>query len=1183
MPFAHAQDISSKQFDRGTVTDEVSAESDPCKSAEPKGMTKDFRECSADCKTVCSYKTTVDGVNCFACQQGGDETCKDIGLLDHPHPWCQPGGVCYDTAELYCTAPTSTTTPKRSRVTCTSCKKRPDMCWQKVKNGTTSLTNCRLGCWNGTCKYVGKYKEKEWDGTDEFLHCYECVTPPPPPSCEDLKWGTDWEADCLNQCSVPGYCEEFEFEVGKKNPKACQPADTSVKKGEKGEDDGGGTRTRGGGAGGGRTPKPGEGINDPTKPFGPNETAESIKSKPPCEEVADGLNNPEVFTIEPPPVELERRQRWTQRFQSAVEKLSERAGEIDEHLSEQRGDIQRLESRVSQAQADLKKAKAAARGAENLGAYGKARLKDLKKAQDHFNSLSSELNQSRTGLRRQQASFNKDLSALKFDAQRALYQADPSAQLSESLSRTDSYYEAYRDHERNRQMKKISDNVFADKEAELQSKINRGGENADAYQTQLDNLRRGKQEWDAVYDRRQRMLATDINRMQKENGEIGAGPYDLQSLQKHAGQAAVEVHKQINKLKRLKALMEKAAKNNCPPKGAAKVAEEIDKKVQDLETMIGNLENRYTEIENGFPLSEEDKRQVARSASRVAEGSKKTGPTKTRGDFFLESLAEETVRTITDPRVGFKKAFWYSVGIVEGVGKAIKGLVETGVGVLDLAAETIEGYLHSGDETLFGRDASEALQNFFEAADGNLNYDGIEKLGQSIQRKLLEYEKKLLHTDMDKTVSRVGGNVAGELVVGEAVIAKGLQGAGKLKTLAGGGKALENAGDIRVPRGRTSQTPDIDGLVNKADELNDAGKGTSIGGKADDLAPSTATTPKRPRAPPQSAKDFKGKTLPDKKSVEPRPLADDVAETLQGENGFRADHAQNMHTFAQEKGVFLVVRDGNPDSVKFMNKNNMMPKPMSSKAKTAKAGPETNKGLVVDPTHPQQAAYWDADIAKAKAAGDTKKVAWLEENRAKAVKTWKSYGDEMLDNGYSVNPKTGVIEYTNPVTGQHFDGVHGDYDLHGVFKPGEGAAGPKKVSFGSGQRFDQNGVDVEGGGLRDQLNAAIDPNKRYVQHGGQDDWVPDPAKVPNKPPDPPVTVFMPDGSTPVRLETAEDMKKFYQEQMGVKWEYPDPTPGPGASLQLPTFEFLENFNWVLEGIERLQQVRRVVQSVRAFC
>ena len=42
-----------------------------------------------------------------------------------------------------------------------------------------------------------------------------------------------------------------------------------------------------------------------------------------------------------------------------------------------------------------------------------------------------------------------------------------------------------------------------------------------------------------------------------------------------------------------------------------------------------------------------------------------------------------------------------------------------------------------------------------------------------------------------------------------------------------------------------------------------------------------------------------------------------------------------MNEFAQEHDTFLLVRDGNPDSVKFFDDPDMMAKPMSSKAKTA--------------------------------------------------------------------------------------------------------------------------------------------------------------------------------------------------------------------------------------------------------
>lgn len=1124
-----------------------SQESEVCRGAEPEGMDT-FRNCSRDCKTVCSFKKRVGEVNCFACQQGGDDTCADIGQLDAPHPWCEPGGTCYEDPMLVCAAPFDAVGPRRSKLKCTNCKQRPDMCWQKVQDGTTTLTNCKLGCWNGTCEYRGKYTEKEWDGKDEFIHCYECVTPPPPPTCEELGWGYDWEMGCLKNCVAPDQCQEFLMTMGGPNDCCDKDAQKAADEGgEDGEDDDeGGTSVRGGGDGGGKgggsKPKPGEGINDPNTPFGPNETGGTkTKPKDPCEEVAESLRDPGIVDEETP-AEMQSRKRALERFKQSVTRLKDKAEKVDKHLSGSREQVAQLESQLRDAEAEYTKAKTEAKGAENLGSYGKQKLDALKSAETKLKQLRSHHSQAKAGLDRQTASFSKDINDLKSQALRDLYQADPQAKQAEEIGRTDRYYESWRDYNHLQESRKISDQVFAEKAAELQKKIDRGGSKAEDYQRQLDNLNRGKKDWDAVYDRRERMLIQDINEQQKTNGRDGVGPYDLQGLQQGVGQAAYLIDQQISKLKRIKSALEKAAKNNCPPKGAAEAAAEIGKKIDELEQAMKNMQDRYQEVVDGFPMSEEKKAGIRETAQKIAGGAIKTDEAKSFASLYLESQVEELARTFdpTDPSVGLKKLFWYSVGVVEGVGSAIKGLVELGVGALDLVAETAEGYF-TKDRSWFGTDASETLQKVFGAADGNLNLDGLEKLAQGIDKALSSYLKKLSRSaDLDKATARAGGHLAGELVVGDAVIARV---AGKAGTLARG---VDDVADgTRLRKGLDSgtgasqappKTPDIDIPTPKTP---DTPPGTTTGkaaGKADDIPPSTVDTPSKPRAPPQVAKDFKGTRLPDQ-DVTPKPLADDVAKTLERENGFRADHAQNMHEFAQKKGVYLVVRDGNPDSVKFMKDADKMPKPMSSKAKTAKAGPESNKGLVVDPTHSQQAKYWEDDIAAAKAAGDETKVKYLEENRQKAVETWNSYGKEMTSNGYSVNKETGVIEYTDPVTGKHYSGVHGDYDLHGVFKPAEGGAPPKKVSFGSGQKFDSNGVDVEGGTLREQINGAIDPNKKYVQHGGQDDWVPDPKKVPDKGPDPPVTVFMPDGSTPVRLETAEDMKKFYQETMGVKWEY----------------------------------------------
>ena len=65
------------------------------------------------------------------------------------------------------------------------------------------------------------------------------------------------------------------------------------------------------------------------------------------------------------------------------------------------------------------------------------------------------------------------------------------------------------------------------------------------------------------------------------------------------------------------------------------------------------------------------------------------------------------------------------------------------------------------------------------------------------------------------------------------------------------------------------------------------------------------------------------------------------------------------------------------------------------------------------------------------------------------------------------------------------------------------------------------------------MNWRISKNgKEFVLHGGQDDWLHE-----GKTSDPPVTVFFPDGRPPLRLETAVDMKRFYENVMRVQWEY----------------------------------------------
>ncbi|MHC4934406.1 MAG: hypothetical protein ACYTGV_19710 [Planctomycetota bacterium] len=111
--------------------------------------------------------------------------------------------------------------------------------------------------------------------------------------------------------------------------------------------------------------------------------------------------------------------------------------------------------------------------------------------------------------------------------------------------------------------------------------------------------------------------------------------------------------------------------------------------------------------------------------------------------------------------------------------------------------------------------------------------------------------------------------------------------------------------------------------------------------------------------------------------------------------------------------------------------------------------------------------------------------------------------------------------------------IHGDYDMHGVFRVTDGAC--QRVDLGGGSA-ESNAATAK---FRGQLNRHIcgEDGKRMIRHGGQDDWI-----KPHKKPDPPVTVFFPDGRPPMVLRTPEDMRRFYESEMKIRWAYEDDPP-----------------------------------------
>ena len=235
-------------------------------------------------------------------------------------------------------------------------------------------------------------------------------------------------------------------------------------------------------------------------------------------------------------------------------------------------------------------------------------------------------------------------------------------------------------------------------------------------------------------------------------------------------------------------------------------------------------------------------------------------------------------------------------------------------------------------------------------------------------------------------------------------------------------------------------------------------------------------------------------------------------------NGISPKHQRKFSKMAQDNDQFIIVRDGNVDSMKFQGKKGYTPKPVTCKAKTAKFGPDA--GTVVDPTHPRQAAFWDAaERAAADEGPDALKK--VRADRAKAADSWESFKTSQVDtpgSGYTVDPD-GVVRL-------HGDKVHGDYDLHGVFD----GTSKDRVSFGSGAEGDPNVALASQ--RRQQMNETLNPgsNKEMVQHGGQDDWL-----NPNKRPDPPSTAFTPDGQQ-VHLADEQAMEQFYKDN-GLPWDY----------------------------------------------
>lgn len=1258
---------------------------DSCSSADTKGL-KSLKECSKSCRSVCRWKSKEAGNDCYECPSGSPDSCYDVKAWPANHPWCQPGGVCHSDPMMYC-VPFGTTGPNLEKLQCTTCKQRPDMCAQKVGGGMT-LTNCKLGCWNGKCVYKGKYQEFEWDGTAENIHCFECKTPPNPPTCEDMGWGYDWENACNKNCPQPGKCEEVTMPGGNKKGAAQPPAGGDKGDGQGGQEGGqkdgpqGGDSSGGDSSGTGSGGKPGgEDGNKPTPPTGnpeqpggggavatgpgsnaspeseignqptsddtpkkPEGQPDTTHPKPPSQPEADKPDIKDATPPEPPDTaqttwlrkwiaedeaiiedrneiindpregdatkteaarqvesytkerdhlndwlkeeqdrerarlekeaddkakveagtkERERtRTRWpdpkkvmqeirVRELKESLERMKTRLKELQDALNGRKEHIDRLNREINLLESEIQHHKDSSESGSEDATQAKNTIAALERELANKKSLRGELAKK---LQEAQRQANEEFSALKKDYQKKLYAADENVRRREDATRIDQYYDKYieleqtkagRD-ERNRQFEE----KFKDMETQIaEAKAKGDTDTAEKLEEQLENMKRGKADWDKQYETRIKNIEEQLYQMgNHDNFGMGVGPSNKEDLVRKVNEYTKIMDDQIGATEKRIAELEQAWKEgkigtSVRSDGSEHVVEldNLKERLNQLRDSRAALQEKQDVLKNGYKLPDDIKENMQANTDRYAEGSKNVGEDKSFARLALESLGEEMVHNM-NPAVMAKKTVAFAWGVAKGVGTAVKGLVELGVGLADLSYELQAQALGFEDGGIFGTDATEKLYGVLNTVSNNANFDGVIKAvvaaGGALDAEITKLEKS---GDIDWATAEFGGNVAGQTIVGDAVIAGVV---GKTSSLLG----------------LTDEAAELANAANKADNLaNEAADVTRATGKvADELpagtaareaaeAPKTApheTPPSRGPPPPKVYDNAKPLTTNNRPASQ---LSETVLDDIEKNQGFRKDHAQRMNEFAQETDSYLIVRDGNPDSVKYFDDPDMMSKPMSSKAKTAKVGPD--QGLVVDPTNAKQSGYWDDAIADAKKSGDTEKVAWLEKNRAKALETWEHYGDDMLDSykktgtGYRVNPETGVMEYVEKLpdgTEKVTKGIHGDYDLHGVYKKNPDGT-MESVSFGEGQNFDGNGIDTSGAPLRQQLNTKLTGgSKDMVNHGGQDDWIPDPNKIPNKPPDPPVTVFSPNGGPPVHLKTAKEMKDFYENTMGVKWPYPDP-------------------------------------------
>jgi hypothetical protein len=221
--------------------------------------------------------------------------------------------------------------------------------------------------------------------------------------------------------------------------------------------------------------------------------------------------------------------------------------------------------------------------------------------------------------------------------------------------------------------------------------------------------------------------------------------------------------------------------------------------------------------------------------------------------------------------------------------------------------------------------------------------------------------------------------------------------------------------------------------------------------------------------------------------------------------GMRALDDDVFSATAQEKKLWILVRDGNASGVEYIGRKGYEGKPESMKAKTADEGPR--KGLAS--FHPEHERTYKTLAGEAPETT----VAALKADPVEFQRRYDYFLEHKIhEKGYKVDQADHCTVYkdaVDPDTGLPMKiKYHGDYDLHGVYR--------EDGSFVS-----------DTGGVRSELNA--DFGAELVRHGAHDEWParnnPDIAGQ-NAGPQPPVTVYGPNGEV-YHLPDRASFKRFY--------------------------------------------------------